>query len=123
LLSHGLWQRRFGGDSGVIGRQFGAYVSDRPSDPDLFTIVGILPANFWHLNPYTEILTPLRAPSYPYLVSLREGISPAVAQQRITDLVRQGQGGPATQLRVELRSVHTQYTRTIRPILLALAPR
>lgn len=120
LLSHGLWQRRFGGDSGVIGRQFGAYVSDRPSDPDLFTIVGILPANFWHLNPYTEILTPLRAPSYPYLVSLREGISPAVAEQRITDLVRQGQGRPATQPSVELRSVHAQYTRTIRPILLAI---
>jgi len=61
LISHDLWMRRFGGDSGVIGRRFDAYVSDRPRDPAIFTIVGVLPAEFWHLNPYTQILTPLRA--------------------------------------------------------------
>ena len=30
LISHRLWQSRFGGDAGVVGRRFAAYVSDRP---------------------------------------------------------------------------------------------
>src|SRR5437667_159583 len=39
LLSYGLWQRRFGGDSGVVGR---AMVLDGAP----VTIVGVLPASF-----------------------------------------------------------------------------
>jgi putative ABC transport system permease protein len=88
LISHDLWMRRFGGDSAVIGRRFDAYVSDRPRDPEIFTIVGVLPAGFWHLNPYTQLLTPLRASTYPYIVRLRQDVPPAVAEDRITALVR-----------------------------------
>ncbi|MGH7712827.1 MAG: ABC transporter permease, partial [Gemmatimonadaceae bacterium] len=86
LISHQLWQGRFAGDTAVLGRTFDAYVSDRPNDPEVFTIVGVLPANFWHLNPYTDVLTPLRAASYPYLVRLRAGVPPALAARRITQL-------------------------------------
>ncbi|MGH7504556.1 MAG: ABC transporter permease, partial [Longimicrobiales bacterium] len=39
LLSHGLWQRRFGADPSVVGRTV------RLSD-ELFTIIGVLPADF-----------------------------------------------------------------------------
>ena len=75
LISHHLWQSRFAGDPEIIGRRFEAYVSDRPEEAEAFTIVGVLPADFWHLNPYTDVLAPLRAPTYPYLVRLREGVT------------------------------------------------
>ena len=39
LLSHGLWVRRFGGDSGVVGRTV-------TLDGTPFTVVGVMPAGF-----------------------------------------------------------------------------
>jgi putative ABC transport system permease protein len=39
LLTYGLWQRRFGGDSSVVGRT--VRLSDHP-----YKVVGVLPANF-----------------------------------------------------------------------------
>jgi len=43
ILSHGLWQRRFGGDPAVIGRRVRLNEST-------FTIVGVLPASFQSLT-------------------------------------------------------------------------
>ncbi|MCI0538995.1 MAG: ABC transporter permease [Verrucomicrobiales bacterium] len=40
VLSHALWQRRFGGDPGVIGRV--VEISNRA-----FTVIGVAPANFY----------------------------------------------------------------------------
>ena len=39
ILSHGLWQRRFGGDRGIVGRAI--TLNGRP-----FTVIGIMPADF-----------------------------------------------------------------------------
>jgi len=39
LLAHGLWQRRFGADPGIVGRTI-------PLDGTPFTVVGVLPADF-----------------------------------------------------------------------------
>jgi putative ABC transport system permease protein len=39
ILSNGLWQRKFGGDPGVVGKQI-------PVNGIPYTVVGILPANF-----------------------------------------------------------------------------
>ena len=33
LISHRLWQARFGGDPNVIGQRLSVYVSDRPNEP------------------------------------------------------------------------------------------
>ena len=121
LLSDGVWRRRFGGDSGIVGRSFTAYVSDRPEDPELFTVIGVLAPGFWHLNSYTEILTPLRAPSYPYLVRLREGVSARTAEERLTALVGGGAAPQEDRQPVELRLVQSQYTQSLRPILNAIA--
>src|SRR5215813_5071476 len=88
LISHSLWKDRFGSDPQILGRRFNAYVSDRPDESESFTIVGVLPANFWHVNPYTQIFAPLRAPTYPYMVRLRSGISKDVAERRIADLIQ-----------------------------------
>ena len=39
VLDHGFWQRRFGGDPGVVGRAINL-------DGDLYEVVGVLPADF-----------------------------------------------------------------------------
>jgi predicted permease len=47
LLSYGYWQRRFGGDPGVVGRTMNI-------DGYPFTIVGVLPADFDIMHPDAE---------------------------------------------------------------------
>ena len=51
LVSHRLWRNRFAADPHIVGRRFDAYVSDRPDEAEAFTIIGVLPADFWHVNP------------------------------------------------------------------------
>ena len=61
MISDRLWRTRFNGDPSIVGRTFDAYVNDRPNEVETFTVVGVLPASHWHVNPFTEILAPLRA--------------------------------------------------------------
>jgi putative ABC transport system permease protein len=123
LISHRLWQSRFGGDPGIVGRPFDAYVTDRPEEPQTFTVVGILPEGFWHLNAFTEVMAPLRAPTYPYLVRLRRGVTPDLAAERITSLVRSaaGVGSVPADWHVAIESAHDRYVQLLRPLLTALA--
>ena len=52
LLSYGLWQRRFGGDTNIVGHQI--ILNERPN-----TIVGVLPPNFgWHIQKGTQASRP-----------------------------------------------------------------
>jgi putative ABC transport system permease protein len=121
LISHRLWQTRFNADPAIIGRTFEAYVSDRPNEAEAFHIVGVLGPGHWHLNRFTEILAPLRAPSHPYIVRLREGVSPSVVAERITALVRAGATSVPEGWRAELRSTHGSYVERIRPLLMSVA--
>ena len=44
ILSYGLWQRRFGGDMQIVGRQI--LVNERPA-----TVIGVMPSTFgWHIR-------------------------------------------------------------------------
>ncbi len=52
ILSHGLWQRRFGGDPGVVGRPL-------TFDGKSYTVLGVMPATFSFLDPATELWTPV----------------------------------------------------------------
>ena len=117
LISHRLWQARFGGDPSAIGRTFTAYVSDRPEETERFTIIGVLPRDLWHFNPYTDILAPLRAATFPYMVRLRPGVTPEAAAARITALVTAGATSVPPNWRAEVVSAHGQYVATIRPLL------
>ena len=121
LISDRLWRNRFNADPSIVGRSFEAFAGDRPDDAELFTVVGVLPANHWHVNPFTEVLAPLRVPAYPYIVRVREGVAPAVAADRITSFVRNGVTVPAADWRVELHSTHGRYVERIRPLLMAVA--
>ena len=121
LISHRLWQTRFRGDPSIVGGTFDAYVNDRPDEVETFTIVGVLPERHWHLNAFTEILAPLRAPTHPYIVRVRDGIPAAVAAERITALVRSGVSRLPEGWKAELISTHGAYVQEIRPLLLAVA--
>lgn len=121
LISDALWRDRYGRDPQIVGRSFSAFVSDRPDDPETFTIIGVLPENFWHLNPYTQVLTPLRgANTYPYLVRLRPNVPPEIAAQRIERMVRDANLAVPSGWRVEVKPLHAEYTRAARPLLLAV---
>lgn len=121
LISDALWRDRYGRDPQIVGRSFSAFVSDRPDDPETFTIIGVLPENFWHLNPYTQVLTPLRgANTYPYLVRLRPNVPTEVAVQRIERLVRDASLTVPNGWRVDVKPLHAEYTRAARPLLLAV---
>src|SRR5581483_1495933 len=54
ILSHGLWQRRFGGDPGIVGQKL-------VLDGNHYTVLGVLPRNF-HFAPMgrAELWVPLR---------------------------------------------------------------
>jgi len=92
-------------------------VSDRPAEPEAFTIVGVLPADLWHLNVYTEVLAPLRAPNYPYMARLRAGVAASLAEERITALVRQGLPSAPADFRARVTSAQNSYVATVRPLL------
>ncbi len=121
LISHRLWVNRFGRDPAVVGRRFDAYVSDRPNEAESFTIAGVLPEGFWHINPYTDILAPLRAPTFPYLARLRPGVTPADAAAQISALVRAGGGTLPDGWAVTLESAHDAHVAQLRPTLRAVS--
>jgi len=70
LLSHLLWQRRFGGDPGVIGSSIA--LNGTPH-----TIVGILPAGFQGLTGEAQVFVPLLSASNPLLRDLNNPWTPA----------------------------------------------
>jgi putative ABC transport system permease protein len=52
VISYGLWQRRFGGDTQIVGRQIS--LNERPA-----TIIGVMPATFgWHIQRGTQASKP-----------------------------------------------------------------
>jgi predicted permease len=54
MLSHGLWQRRFGADSAVIGRRI--TLDDAP-----YTVVGVMPAEFEYPAAGVDVWRPVTA--------------------------------------------------------------
>jgi putative ABC transport system permease protein len=53
LLSYGLWQRRFGGDRGILGRQF--LLND-----ERYTVIGVMPREFYFPSRDTQLWTAFR---------------------------------------------------------------
>ena len=106
---------------GIVGRRFEAFVNDRPNEVETFTIIGVLPEGFWHFNAFTDVLAPLKAPTFPYMVRLREGVPASLAAERIGELVRAGGGAVPGDWRPEVLSTHAAYVSQIRPLLLTTA--
>jgi len=53
VISYGLWQSRFGGDRGIVGRT--VLLNGSP-----FPVIGVLPAGF-HPDPEADVLIPMQA--------------------------------------------------------------
>ncbi|MGH9879995.1 MAG: ABC transporter permease, partial [Pyrinomonadaceae bacterium] len=51
ILSYGLWQRRYGGDRGVLGRQI--LLND-----EKYEVIGVMPANFQFMQSYVGLWVP-----------------------------------------------------------------
>ena len=52
VISYGFWQRRFGADTQIVGRQI--TLNEQPN-----TIIGVMPANFgWHIQKGTQASKP-----------------------------------------------------------------
>src|SRR5499426_18389 len=63
LLSHRLWQRAFGGDAGVVGKEI-------PLNGENYTVIGVMPPDFRFPSRQTELWVPLVIP--PDLVDSRD---------------------------------------------------
>jgi putative ABC transport system permease protein len=126
LLSHGLWLRRFGGSTTVVGQPI--TVSGSP-----MTVVGVLPPEFrigttelWY--PLEQGIGPMQLergnhPGFQVLARLREGVDVERAQREMSaiaaDLERQY---PATnhQMGVFVRPLLDSMISRVRPMLLLL---
>ena len=110
LLSYSLWQRRFGGDAGVVGKSI-------TLDQESYTVAGVLPAGFNRVpvlgyKDKTEAWVPLAiAPKdrsnrtswmYLALAKLRPGVSVESAQQELDAIA----SGLARQYPKEASNIH-----------------
>jgi predicted permease len=82
VLTHGLWQRRYGGDPGIVGRD--VVINDRAR-----TVVGIMPPNF-KFPERDELYLPLRLDEAPrsarnvnVVGAVKPGVSVETAQSEL----------------------------------------
>lgn len=120
MISHRLWQERFGGDPGIIGRSFSAFTSDRPDHAEAFTIVGVLPADFWYMNEYTEVLSPLREDRSVYAGRLRTDVTPERAAAMLTDMSLLGMEHVPEGYTVIVQALQERHVAAIRPTLMVV---
>ncbi len=129
ILSHGLWQRKFGGDTAIVGRTISVSGTQ-------MTVVGVMPASFdnvvttsakiWRVLGYS--------PSQPFacrtchhlrmLVRIKPGVSLATASAEIDGILSSLIAENPTEYASVGASVvraQDELTRTYRPALLALA--
>ncbi len=120
VISHALWARRFGADPGVLGRTIQVYPADDRDGLESFTIVGVLPRDFWYLNGYTNVLAPLRGPGPVYVGRLRRDVPPGRAEAVLAERARAAGAIEPGEQDVRLSPLQDAYTTSIRPQLLAL---
>lgn len=120
MISHRLWQERFGGDPRIVGRTFQAFTSDRPDHAELFTVVGVLPRDFWYMNEYTEVLAPIRDDRAVYAGRLRRDVPPARAGVMLTELAIQRMEEVPPDFRVEVEGMQERHVASVRPTLVVL---
>jgi putative ABC transport system permease protein len=126
IISHALWQRRFGGDDNIIGKQL--IVSGTSA-----SIIGVMPAGFTFLEPTAELWLPLwqnqlnnsaRPVRLLNIVGkLANGATIATATADLNTVAKNlAAQYPDTNTGVDYRAValHEQVTAKVRPALLLL---
>jgi predicted permease len=126
VLSYGMWQRRFGGDPGIIGQSL-------TINGDPYTVVGVLPASFqfalrnadlWRPYQPTQQQLTIRYMHGTNLIGrLKPGISTAQAQAElsvITKRIEQEHNQSHAGTGLKLIPLQEQVVGQVRPILLVL---
>jgi putative ABC transport system permease protein len=126
IISDSLWQRRFGADRDIVGKQM--TVSGVSA-----TVIGVMPAGFQLLDPAAELWVPLAQNQFASsgrqvrLLSvvgrLADGLKPAAAGNELNAIASQWASQyPDTNSGVGMRVVpmHDQVTGKVRPALLLL---
>lgn len=124
MLSHGFWQRRYGGDAGVIGRSMRVEGTVR-------SIVGVLPASFDELAGAGDIMVPMALPAasnddganYMVVARLADGAGMGAVSAEVDgrlhalDLATAGSGDTMARTRYGVESLHAWQHHGSRPIL------
>jgi putative ABC transport system permease protein len=128
VLSHALWQRRFGADRAIVGRSIS--IEGRP-----YTVVGVMPPDF-RFAPFWATRTELWAPlslarrlddrggrSLRLFARLKDGVTVSQAQAEMTAIsARLASAYPQTNtgIAVTVRPLLDKVVSGIRPTLLAM---
>ena len=118
LLGHGFWQREFGGDRGVIGRDL--RIQGHP-----VTIVGVLPAGFytntalWRPPQFTGGMQRMRGSGATVIARLAPGVTPTHAQAALDAVTPRStmMGKTSAPSRVKLVAMYEQETSPFRSTL------
>ena len=124
VISHSLWQTRYGGTSGILGK---AIILDGRD----YTIIGVLPAGFRFSTIPEDVWTPLAEPLdtghggyfLNVIACLKPGVTVVQAQADMATLAAQlTQQFPDwnQDQKVAVESLRDRYARALRPALLTL---
>lgn len=129
LLSYGLWQRRFGGEAGVVGRALSL-------NGESYTVIGVMPrtaelpsSENWHDQLWVPIaFTSEQAASrgnhyLEVLARLKPGVTRQQAQAEMSTIAsRLERQYPEhnTRIGIKVKSLHDQLVGNIKPALLVL---
>jgi predicted permease len=119
MLGYEVWRDRFGSSPDVIGRSISVRATLRRGTAETFTIVGVLPRRFWHIDDTTGILVPLSGARAPWLMRLRDGVSRDEAARRLTTLVRGQVASVPGEWEVLVQTAHDAHIARVRPMLTA----
>jgi predicted permease len=123
ILSHRLWQSRFGGDPNIIGQPI--HFKERT-----MTVVGVMPASFWFPDIYRLYWRPFPGPAdirnadgsanlgtlgaFPntsFIAELKPGATKAKAQAYFDVLSSHQKGGPAGDFDIHARDLREMFIR------------
>jgi putative ABC transport system permease protein len=128
VLSHGLWQRVFGGDPGVVGRTV-------QLNGEAHTVIGVMPRSFRNVfSPDIDLYAPLvfepelltaRTSEFLSLTArLRPGVTVEAAERAVANfaerLKKDNPGEYPPDWTLKLRSLAEQASGQLRPALLVL---
>jgi len=126
VISHGLWQRRFGSDAGLIGKTI-------KLNGKLYTVVGVMPENFHFPTPEAELWTPLifkaqdlasrGHKNYLVIGRLKDGVSLQQAQTEIgaiTERIKQTDPEKNAGFGASLQSLRETFAEDFTQLVLVL---
>jgi putative ABC transport system permease protein len=126
ILSHRMWQRRFGGDATIIGRALNL-------NGEAYTVVGVMPRGFQFPTPQIQLWVPIAFPAdeaaqrgshyLEVIARLKPGVTLQQARAQMSTIAsRLEKQYPEqnTRIGIVLTPLHEQVVGNIKPALLIL---